>query len=128
MTASHPSARRRTAASASSSGTVLTREMWPPFFHDDSAVLTNSWLDLVSCQPPGYWLPAALLAGACAAFLGLRSRWFGRASGLALSLVRRPRLQWGALLASSPALALSTRPPHATKLRSRTIAAANMSR
>src|SRR4051794_25667330 len=57
-------------------------------------------------QPPGYWLPAAVLARVCAALLGLRPRWVRRACGLALSLVGRPRLQWGALLAASPALAL----------------------
>jgi hypothetical protein len=48
-----PKARRSRAASSSSSATVLTREIRPPFFHDDSAVRTNSGKVRGSPSRPG---------------------------------------------------------------------------
>jgi hypothetical protein len=52
--------------------------------------------------PRGLWLPPLALAGACALFGAARSPRLGRAA----AVLRRPAVQWGALLALAPALAL----------------------
>jgi hypothetical protein len=58
---------------------------------------------LAAGLPRGLWLPPLALAGACALFGAARSRRLGRAA----AVLRRPAVQWGALLALAPALAIA---------------------
>src|SRR5205807_1160464 len=65
--------------------------------------------------PRGLWLPPLALAGACGLFRVARSARPAAAS----AQLRRPAVQWGALLALAPALALAVAfrvaaPPDAT--------------
>src|SRR5262245_34320038 len=55
---------------------------------------------------PDVWLGPAALAAACMLFWTLRSAWLPRACAAVLGIARRPPVQWAALLALSPALAL----------------------